>query len=179
MKATHTGTCQACGSIQKLPRGLLAKHGYTTEWGFFRGVCQGSDHLPFEQSKDLIEGFIASAESEAARLDGEAEAYLTHAGPKYLASIYRSYRHCRGYEKPGHVVEEVTVVERGGRVVLVDGRGHEHVQNPGRKLTDVLDDLVRQHSRRLSLAAGRHRDYAAWQRARIAGWEPKPLTPIA
>lgn len=52
MKSTHTGECQICGRVQKLPSGRLAKHGYTVEWSQFNGVCVGSDHLPFEQSKD-------------------------------------------------------------------------------------------------------------------------------
>ena len=41
MKATHDGECQLCGRMQKLPDGRLAKHGYTTRWGFFQGVCPG------------------------------------------------------------------------------------------------------------------------------------------
>ena len=30
-KATHIGTCQCCGSQQKLPSGVLSNHGYTEE----------------------------------------------------------------------------------------------------------------------------------------------------
>lgn len=48
--STHTGICQACGRRQAVhvKTGLLAKHGYTTEYGFFNGTCGGSDHLPLE-----------------------------------------------------------------------------------------------------------------------------------
>ena len=59
-KATHTGTCQICGCNQKLPNGRLSKHGYTTQWGFFSGVCSGASHLPFEQSTNLIQDVVAT-----------------------------------------------------------------------------------------------------------------------
>jgi len=58
MKATHYGTCQICGSLQKAPNGRLAKHGYTKQWSFFTGTCRGSHELPFEESKDLLEAVI-------------------------------------------------------------------------------------------------------------------------
>jgi hypothetical protein len=50
MTATHNGTCQACGRSHAvgLKTGPLAKHGYTVDWGFFNGTCQGSDARPLE-----------------------------------------------------------------------------------------------------------------------------------
>ena len=62
-KATHFGECQVCGNRQKLPYGLLAKHGYTKGYGFFEGTCTGSDELPFEQSCDLVEDSILRAKA--------------------------------------------------------------------------------------------------------------------
>jgi hypothetical protein len=53
-KATHFGTCQVCRAVQKLPNGKLAKHGYTTRYGFFSGTCFGSDFLPLEISCELV-----------------------------------------------------------------------------------------------------------------------------
>jgi len=67
MKATQIGTCQICGSTQKLPSGRLAKHGYTVEYGWgFNGVCNGSGRLPFEISKEYAEETLACTK---ARLD--------------------------------------------------------------------------------------------------------------
>jgi len=54
--ATHDGHCQVCGSRQRLPQGKLAKHGYTHAVGFFSGTCYGSEALPFEQDKSLVDG---------------------------------------------------------------------------------------------------------------------------
>jgi hypothetical protein len=79
MKATHIGTCQICGSAQKLPSGRLAKHGYTVEYGWgFNGVCDGSGHLPFEVSKDYAEATLASSKSRLENLVAptEPESYL-------------------------------------------------------------------------------------------------------
>lgn len=54
MKATHSGHCQACGHLQKLPKDVLAKHGYKIKHGFFSGICIGAGELPFEESCDLV-----------------------------------------------------------------------------------------------------------------------------
>lgn len=61
-KATHYGTCQFCGSLQKLPDGVLAFHGYEIEWHQFTGGCSGSGRLPFEQSRDYALTCLANSE---------------------------------------------------------------------------------------------------------------------
>jgi hypothetical protein len=38
--------------------GLLAKHGYTVDYGFFNGVCRGADRAPLEVEKTLTETTI-------------------------------------------------------------------------------------------------------------------------
>jgi hypothetical protein len=60
-KATHLGTCQLCGSFQKLPNGVLADHGYNINWGSFVGVCSGSRRAPFEQDKSYAEAQVVRA----------------------------------------------------------------------------------------------------------------------
>lgn len=57
-KAVFRGTCQVCSRTQKLPNGVLAKHGYQVLGGFFEGTCFGSGHLPLEQDKTLVEESI-------------------------------------------------------------------------------------------------------------------------
>jgi len=68
MKATHYGTCQICNNKQKAPDGLLSKHGYTVDYGFFNGVCHGAEHLPFEKDRsvlgEVIQNFQAHIESK-------------------------------------------------------------------------------------------------------------------
>lgn len=62
MKSTHSGTCQICGCVQKLPNGKLAKHGYTKRWGFFTGTCTGSGEFPYEISCQKVIESISTAE---------------------------------------------------------------------------------------------------------------------
>jgi hypothetical protein len=38
--------------------GKLAKHGYTVDWGYFHGVCQGAEAKPLEHDKTLTESLI-------------------------------------------------------------------------------------------------------------------------
>lgn len=69
MKATHQGHCQVCNRVQNIQarNGKLAKHGYQVAgYGFFNGTCPGSDHLPLEQDKTMVEWSIKWAEESQA-----------------------------------------------------------------------------------------------------------------
>ncbi len=61
-KATHEGICQLCGKLHKLPSKTLSKHGYTVDWGYFNGICKGTDHPPLEESCELIKKEIIKLE---------------------------------------------------------------------------------------------------------------------
>ena len=74
MKATQIGTCQICGSVQKLPNGRLAKHGYTVEYGWgFNGICNGSGKLPFEISKEYAEETLSCSKTRLENLVAPTE----------------------------------------------------------------------------------------------------------
>ena len=87
MTSTHTGICQACGRRQAvhINTGLLAKHGYTTEHGFFNGVCGGSDQLPLELDTTVNVATVAAmlkfAADKAAEAEGEISKVLAEFGP--------------------------------------------------------------------------------------------------
>lgn len=70
-QATHQGTCQICGKMHKVNNktGLLATHGYTLEYGFFNGECDGRHQKPFEVSSDALVKHIASVEAFVAGID--------------------------------------------------------------------------------------------------------------
>ena len=72
MKTTHThrGHCQACGRVQAVDtaNNLLAKHGYTVDFGYFDGVCTGSDRKPLEVDKSFSEATIVRI---SAWIDGQ------------------------------------------------------------------------------------------------------------
>lgn len=85
--STHTGTCQACGRRQAvhINTGKIAKHGYTTDYGFFNGVCGGSDHLPLELDTAVNIAVVASlikfAAEQDAKADGEIALVKVEVGP--------------------------------------------------------------------------------------------------
>jgi hypothetical protein len=135
-KATHLGTCQACGRFQKLPSGVLAVHGYTTRWGFFSGACAGSGRKPFENSTDYIAEGITNTTRRAAVLREEAATVRSAdvTGTKefwfhqYVPATWR-VRHSssRGTASPGSLRRWATAPEtvalRGGSEPLHPRRG--------------------------------------------------------
>jgi hypothetical protein len=72
-KHTHKGTCQACGRQQAHQlNGLIAKHGYTVDWGFFNGICQGADAKPLELDHSLTDAIIIALRRDADLSDKRA-----------------------------------------------------------------------------------------------------------
>jgi hypothetical protein len=184
-KATHYGTCQICGREQKLPGDRMSKHGYTTRWGFFEGVCPGAGHVPFEVGTDLIEAFTAAAEARGIRqraLEAEQRAgngllmrerYYRHGEHPYLKRW-----------KGGYVNEEVTVAlevtDYGYRKALVtfnrDGVAARDVHGT---YESEIATMHRVQADRHAAAAKGFEEYVVWQRARLAKWTPQPLRPVA
>lgn len=186
-QATHVGECQLCGRTQKLPDDRLAKHGYSIRWGCFIGVCTGSGHLPFEQSKDLLEDAIANALKDADDLDIQSEP-LNQPATSAITNclVYRDHNQCFGREKPGYiwVFGEIVIREpkHGNKFRVLatkDERVMEYSLNTGMYAENVLEAATennRQWARVLTVRAKQLRSYAAWQRRRADNWEPKPIT---
>tara|TARA_R100001460_G_scaffold27881_6_gene55924 strand:+ start:5346 stop:6236 length:891 start_codon:yes stop_codon:yes gene_type:complete len=68
-KATHNGTCQVCGRTHARKAKGLAKHGYTVEYGFFNGTCDGSDELPVEESVEILDRTVVWLNRSASRIE--------------------------------------------------------------------------------------------------------------
>lgn len=96
--STHTGICQACGRRQAvhINTGNIAKHGYTTDYGFFNGTCGGSDHLPLELDTAVNIAVVASmiefATAQDAKADGEITKVQVEVGPRLFDNRGRRYR---------------------------------------------------------------------------------------
>lgn len=197
-KATNDGTCQICGSRQRLPNGRLAKHGYTTRWGFFSGTCTGSDGLPFEQSTDLIERAIHAAEAEAAGLRDNAADQRTKgqdAGSrKTMASVYQpatwTDRHSRYDWQEVEVLSETKSFPGRAEAfevfyAMVKTRTQNGAQIEKREdFTGVYGDnkLARivmagreSYAKDLEKRAEKFDGFVRWQTARVAAWKPAPL----
>ena len=105
-KATHYGTCQLCGSLQKLPSGVLAIHGYQIAWNQFNGICHGTGHLPFEQSKDAAEAQLKRSEDYLAENPAPAAPpEWPHNSPERVSyrnamNNIRGHRQMIGFLKP-------------------------------------------------------------------------------
>lgn len=69
MKAIYKGECQICGRVQKLPKNLLAQHGYSVDWNMFQGVCSGSKELPYEKSCELIKTILPHVKKQLNHLE--------------------------------------------------------------------------------------------------------------
>lgn len=95
--STHTGICQACGRRQAVhvKTGLIAKHGYTTEYGFFNGTCGGSDHLPLELDTEINVATVAGMLKFAADREADAAAEIT----TVPVEVYTEERDARGRRK--------------------------------------------------------------------------------
>src|SRR3982751_1206469 len=75
-KHTHTGHCQACTHIQavSVTTGGIAKHGYTTRFGFFAGTCKGSDKLSLQVSREYADAILVELAAYAAEHDAHVAA---------------------------------------------------------------------------------------------------------
>lgn len=195
-KATHMGTCQVCGRLQKLPGGVLSKHGYTKQWGWFNGTCWGAGHKPFEQSKDVIERAIKNSTEDREKLLTQSRQWkageLQLEGCMAWYHIYNSASHGfrGGYEWQHVWISSERLENENWNPYLIfymtpkDKRPERLYsssisERPMNSILDVQRELNRQYAERcLDARAEDLRKYIEWQEGRIKGWMPGELTPI-
>lgn len=190
-KATHIGECQACGRTQMLPGDRLSLHGYQVKWSCFIGTCPGSEELPFEQDKRIVETSIANTIPQRDRLIDLA-VELETCDPQDTR-VWVSERNLKDlYAKSANVVRVLEVfpnyvrVDFGGmsRVGYTDPEGKvrgvsSHDVEYGLEGEVLLHAYVRALNNKEAKSI-RHRaqqltDYIKWQQGRLKGWAPKPL----
>lgn len=191
MKATHQGSCQLCGRLQRLPNGKLAKHGYTVEFNFFNGVCPGSHNLPYEQSCDLLPAQRDHAARTATALTMQAQEEAALRDPKAVWIHERTYDRRFGRSNYAWKKVEVTFVEHPlessdskyytATYVRADTGKTERIECYGASFS--IDEMIELCNGRKATAtrasAKQFAEYAAWADRRIAAWKLAPLTPIA
>lgn len=196
--ATHSGHCQACGRFQKLPNGVLAKHGYTVAGGFFSGVCVGSGHPPFERSFSLLPAFIASAQNA---LDGieTRQAGLRQMPTEPVAYVHNYEAKGTGYGNT-YRWRKVTLLseDRGSYAAITyvapgtcksawdrtfDANTiHKldpHYTLDSHNLLVVAQWLNAKFADALERSASDLRRYITWQQNRVATWTEQPLVPVS
>jgi hypothetical protein len=87
------GNCQCCAREQAVVGGLMSKHGYTVEHGWFQGVCSGNHYQPMQVSRVETDRIVSEIRAEI---------------PKLLAL---SDQYESGYIKPESVTKRVLDVE--------------------------------------------------------------------
>lgn len=194
-KATHKGHCQICGALQMLPGGRLAKHGYTTRWGFFEGVCTGSGELPYEQSIGLILDAAQRAREAAQALSAEAFRVRNETGARtwvqaYWAATGRDRQVRRPWVQVDVLVEHRTATygdETSEWDVFsyeveerqTDGKMLRRTKRfPGGYDMTLAQVVARGNAARadaIEQDALRRLEYAEWQQMRMAGWQPSEL----
>lgn len=69
------GNCQCCGREQAVVGGLMSKHGYTVEHGWFQGVCSGNQYQPMQFSRATTDLIVSDIRAEIPKLLAKAEQY--------------------------------------------------------------------------------------------------------
>lgn len=190
-----SGHCQVCGRLQAVTaKGKLAKHGYTVEWGWFNGVCPGSDALPFEQSKELAVTIIANVYANIEALDAEAESLSAPAKPEADGSWMVWVHEYQGSSRSGakylwrHVaVSSFRKSDDGQRVWSVnversrpDYRGrttdsHDVNYDAHGSESLAITSLNARRAYAIRRTATQQRQWIVWQEERCAAWTVLPL----
>lgn len=196
-KATHYGECQICGCRQKLPGSVLSLHGYSVEYGFFSGTCNGAGYLPFEKDFSLISRQIKIANETITSLKKQiAELRASPHSPRGIGKVWKNeYFSATGHMKAYHAWVEVEVrltektydtfiawnVEylrpaKGGTVAKwVKWDVYDTI---GKSEKEMLLSLIKPYIDHLKKNISGLTDYIVWQEKRIADWGEKPLTPV-
>ena len=179
--ATHRGTCQVCGHVQKLPGGELSRHGYTKRWGFFSGTCPGSGWRPFEVAHDRIRGAITDTQQAIGRLEAESAALMAAPieSPAASAPFLRYNAFARGrVETSVAVYEDPRDGGRGVRLVFPDGKVEYGITHGFRNVEVTVTKLREERRARIAQAIAQRAEYIAWQEQRIREWAPGELQPV-
>ena len=185
-QATHNGECQICGRTQKLPNGQMSKHGYNVTSGFFSGTCRGSDNLPFELSKSLVDGAIKDAKVHQAWLVGRIKELREDTNPAKAYVQY--YKRMEGYKNAWVETSTIVKAPHGSRTgqwvtTVTEWGGQEYEAGVGYAYHMTAVEAAYKCNTRFADSlekddlAGITR-YIAWQTRRIKDWAIKPLTKI-
>jgi hypothetical protein len=182
-QALFMGSCQCCGKLQKLPQGVLSKHGYTVDWGTFWGVCQGASHLPYEESCDLIESFIKRAEEAKVAMLEDIESLKTET-ETFFMYVYADRKSSWKVFNKSDVITEKKGDFEFHYVMTKEGekRTNRNSSQLGSYSCSTIEDCIKyENSKRIEFVLKQIEEveeYIAWQQKRVADWELKPLIPV-
>lgn len=189
-KATHYGTCQCCGSYQKLPDGFLSNHGYTVEWNMFDGICSGAKHLPFEKDYSLVEQMIERSKSGIVSLNEQIKEVKSSTDSENVWKLEGKY-----WKQRKLIGEEIKYSEGEGSYfkftwVYTDEELEGKRAYEVRYLTEScsygrvesLEEAVKHENEKyanyLSNRVAGLESYIKWQEERVANWVEKELEEV-
>ena len=192
-KATHMGSCQACGREQKLPGDVLSKHGYHVQWKIFVGECPGCGHKPYEQDCSLIQRFIDDARGKLAGVKANIADNLRPAvEPKcwyheYIGSLMVIGRYV--WRQIALIAQPRTVnygAKYGGECTIYDLTFVNHEgkveRYPEGTTEDVLKTATEGNTKYVQWELEPYKkqleNYIRWQTERVNNWKLTDLKPV-
>ncbi len=187
-RSTHSGHCQVCGKLHKLPNGVLSKHGYTVEWNTFWNECYGECKLPFEQDITYTKRAIEDVKIQKAGLEKEVADILALTEFAYVVEATK-----REFRKPSvrtlvKIAKADLTWEDGHKVdglyrwglywIGEDGNEYKEENLYGVSgLEDAIKKCNENHARTIEGRVSQAARYIEWQEARIVDWKPSALIP--
>lgn len=193
-KAEFSGTCQGCGHHQKLPKGKLSLHGYTVEWGFFSGTCDGARELPYEQSCEYCKTCVVRATKHREDVLKAAANYrrpITEpvvdsmefqvgrdAKHRPVVRTFHNVRIERGTNKYGREVFTATVEVDGESKTFDLSNGSLGYQHEIKTTLQAAQYFQERLAKGCDQRANQIQSYINWQQKRIDDWKLQPLKPV-
>lgn len=72
-KIQYRGHCQVCGNLQAV-NGVMSKHGYKVNNGWFTGICSGRSYAPIEVDCSATKQTIEAIEADIVEMGKQIEA---------------------------------------------------------------------------------------------------------
>ena len=165
-KSEMKGTCQACFLVQKLPNGKISLHGYERPGdGYIMGDCEGSYHLPYEQSCETTKT-VLGFKLRAKKVLEETLTSLRSFPDTVVIDIY-TY-HSNGVRE----YEEVEV-----------GKEHKksfHFKDNNGKIRIIpsYDDVLKQRIHETEMELRHREERISFLQGKIDQWKPTDLLPL-
>lgn len=200
--ATHSGHCQLCGHLQKLPGGRLSLHGYSVTHGYFSGTCSGARELPYEQSCELVKKSIVRAQAALVAIQEEQKTWRTPATEAKAWVVVEHNTSRERYSYSGTRSWQYVDITHTTREVDANFTMHNFTHNASTKrnrqtgeIEAVVNDVLRYEGCTSVLDActklnAKYADYLdneranlsryiAFQTERVRVWAPAELLPVS
>lgn len=135
------GNCQCCGREQAVVSGLMSKHGYTVQNGWFSGVCSGNHYQPMQFSRVETDRMVADIRAEIPKLLALADQYESGAlVPEFVTKSVLN-ADLRKWVDVKIAFVEATLLEQS-RAVSQIVWGYKNRANAGKSFADQMESIA-------------------------------------